>query len=119
MGLKRNISVPFDFFYCANNFRFIYFNSINKKSKSHYIYLIKKTIKKIKLFNPITTLKESFYLSNTSPKNMYFSDLCLSLRSPRNAGHRVLSCVQKVDYSISSYNYLFDYSSLEKRSQSF
>lgn len=41
MGLKKNLSVPFGFFYNTNNPRWDFMASVNTDSWRRYVYLIK------------------------------------------------------------------------------
>lgn len=117
LGLKRNIAIPFGYFYIANKLRSDIFKNINLKSWFNYGFLIKSS-----LFS--NNIQKNLFLSfehrnfNLNSFSM-FSDISYNIRRDFSLIHPLGSDPFDLDLSVSNFNHIFYHYDLKQRSQSF
>ena len=111
MGIKRNILVPFSYYFSTNNLRSDYFKKVNKYSFKKYFYLLGKTLSSAFDQRDLTNLNQGL--------RFVLSDHCLMFRKYPYINRLFKSLPLDIDSSISSFDvnyFFFDY---RNRSHSF
>jgi len=123
MGFKKNIAVPFNFFYKPNVLRSNYLATINNTSWLNYAYLVKNSYtSKFKEIKNQFNLRDvtSFYHKDKELLFAELSDFSFELQRKKYELHRPtgLSNID-IDFSVSTYIYDFDfsYNDLRKRAR--
>jgi len=115
MGLKKNIAIPFGFYFQTRILRSNYFASINRKSWQYYSFMIKNSYTKPASFN-YPSLVSSFFL--TTNFFSMLSDICTwNLRTKYKYNRSVGLSDQDLDFSVSTFNSLFDFYDYRYRAQ--
>lgn len=117
MGLKRNISIPFGYFYTTNNPRFHYIRNINSKSWFNYSFLIKSSLYSNWLSHYDMPNNHLFF--GFSSGNSLLSDFCVRSRKDPSMFRPQRTSMHGLDLSVSNYNFKFYYYDLKQRAQFF